>query len=33
MNGAIYLFKTSWLFDAIEPNMYGDKVRAFAEKG
>ena len=28
MNGAIYLFKTSWLFDAIEPNMYGDKVRA-----
>lgn len=28
MNGAIYLFQTSWLFDAIEPNMYGDKVAA-----
>lgn len=28
-NGAIYLFKTDLLFDATEPNMYGDKVFAY----
>src|SRR5262245_8739949 len=28
MNGAIYLFKTELLFDAVEPNLYGDRVAA-----
>jgi CMP-N-acetylneuraminic acid synthetase len=28
MNGAIYLFKPEFLFDAVEPNMYGDRVQA-----
>jgi CMP-N,N'-diacetyllegionaminic acid synthase len=26
MNGAIYLFKTRFLFDPVEPNLYGDRV-------
>ena len=28
MNGAIYLFKTRFLFDPVEPNLYGDRVAA-----
>jgi len=28
MNGAIYLFKTKFLFDPGEPNLYGDRVAA-----
>lgn len=28
MNGAIYLFKTHFLFDPVEPNLYGDRVAA-----
>jgi CMP-N,N'-diacetyllegionaminic acid synthase len=28
MNGAIYLFKTQFLFDPVEPNLYGDRVAA-----
>lgn len=28
MNGAIYLFKTALLFDPIEPNLYGERVKA-----
>jgi CMP-N-acetylneuraminic acid synthetase len=28
MNGAIYLFKARFLFDPIEPNLYGDSVAA-----
>ena len=28
MNGAIYLFKTRFLFDAADPNLYGDRVAA-----
>jgi len=28
MNGAIYLFKTQFLFDPLEPNLYGDRVAA-----
>jgi CMP-N-acetylneuraminic acid synthetase len=28
MNGAIYLFKTRFLFDPLEPNLYGDRVAA-----
>ncbi len=28
-NGAIYLFRTSLLFDSAEPNFYGDKVAAY----
>jgi len=28
MNGAIYLCKTKFLFDPVEPNLYGDKVAA-----
>src|SRR5262245_2606487 len=26
MNGAIYLFKTRFLFDPVEPNLYGERV-------
>jgi CMP-N-acetylneuraminic acid synthetase len=29
LNGAIYLFRTSVLFDPIEPSLYGDKVAAY----
>ena len=29
LNGAIYLFRTAVLFDAVEPSMYGDKVAAY----
>lgn len=29
LNGAIYLFRTALLFDAIEPSLYGDKVAAY----
>jgi CMP-N,N'-diacetyllegionaminic acid synthase len=29
LNGAIYLFRTPVLFDAVEPSMYGDKVAAY----
>ena len=29
-NGAIYLFRTPLLFDAVEPSLYGDRVRAYA---
>jgi CMP-N,N'-diacetyllegionaminic acid synthase len=29
LNGAIYLFRTPVLFDAIEPSLYGDKVAAY----
>jgi CMP-N,N'-diacetyllegionaminic acid synthase len=28
-NGAIYLFRTPLLFDAIEPSLYGDRVAAY----
>lgn len=28
-SGAIYLFRTSLLFDPVEPNFYGDKVAAY----
>ena len=28
MNGAIYLFRTPFLFDPVEPNLYGDRVSA-----
>lgn len=28
MNGAIYLFKTCFLYDPEEPNLYGDRVAA-----
>ena len=28
MNGAIYLFKRRFVFDPIEPNLYGDRVAA-----
>jgi CMP-N,N'-diacetyllegionaminic acid synthase len=28
MNGAIYLFKTKFLFDPVEPNLYGERVAA-----
>jgi CMP-N,N'-diacetyllegionaminic acid synthase len=28
-NGAIYLFRTSLLFDLTEPSLYGDKVAAY----
>jgi CMP-N,N'-diacetyllegionaminic acid synthase len=28
MNGAIYLFKARFLFDPVEPNLYGDRVAA-----
>jgi CMP-N,N'-diacetyllegionaminic acid synthase len=28
MNGAIYLFRPEFLFDAVEPNLYGDRVQA-----
>jgi CMP-N,N'-diacetyllegionaminic acid synthase len=28
MNGAIYLFKTKFLFDPVEPSLYGDRVAA-----
>lgn len=28
-NGAIYLFKTGLLFDAADPNFYGDRVRLY----
>jgi CMP-N-acetylneuraminic acid synthetase len=28
MNGAIYLFKTQFLFDPLEPNLYGERVAA-----
>ncbi len=28
MNGAIYLFKTRFLFDPVEPNLYGVRVAA-----
>ncbi len=28
-SGAIYLFRTSLLFDPVEPNLYGDKVAAY----
>jgi CMP-N-acetylneuraminic acid synthetase len=29
LNGAIYLFRTSVLFDAVEPSLYGDRVAAY----
>jgi CMP-N,N'-diacetyllegionaminic acid synthase len=29
LNGAIYLFRTSVLFDPVEPSLYGDKVAAY----
>ena len=29
LNGAVYLFRTSVLFDPIEPSLYGDKVAAY----
>ena len=29
LNGAIYLFRTSVLFDPIDPSLYGDKVAAY----
>jgi CMP-N,N'-diacetyllegionaminic acid synthase len=29
LNGAIYLFRTPVLFDAVEPSLYGDKVAAY----
>ena len=29
LNGAIYLFRTALLFDAVEPSLYGDKVAAY----
>ena len=28
MNGAIYLFKTTCLFDPVDPSLYGDRVAA-----
>lgn len=28
-NGAIYLFRTSLLFDPVDPSLYGDKVAAY----
>lgn len=28
-NGAMYLFKTPLLFDSVEPNFYGDRVRLY----
>lgn len=28
-SGAIYLFRTGFLFDPVEPNFYGDKVAAY----
>lgn len=28
-NGAIYLFKTGLLFDPVDPNFYGDKVKLY----
>lgn len=28
-NGAIYLFRTSVLFDRVEPSLYGDRVAAY----
>jgi CMP-N,N'-diacetyllegionaminic acid synthase len=28
-NGAIYLFRTSLLFDPVEPTLYGDRVAAY----
>jgi CMP-N,N'-diacetyllegionaminic acid synthase len=28
-NGAIYLFRTSLLFDPVEPSLYGDRVAAY----
>jgi CMP-N,N'-diacetyllegionaminic acid synthase len=28
-NGAIYLFRTALLFDAVEPSLYGDRVAAY----
>lgn len=29
INGAIYLFRTSVLFDPVEPSLYGDRVAAY----
>jgi CMP-N,N'-diacetyllegionaminic acid synthase len=29
LNGAIYLFRTSVLFDPVEPSLYGDRVAAY----
>jgi CMP-N-acetylneuraminic acid synthetase len=29
LNGAIYVFRTSLLFDPIEPSLYGDRVMAY----